>query len=304
MKSNSTGIVFDIQRFAIHDGPGIRTTVFLKGCPLSCLWCHNPESQDPHPEIFFSPEKCIGCHYCERVCEHEGHHFIDGIHVYDRSGCIQCGECAVECYARALEVAGKEMTVDEVITEVLKDRVFYQNSGGGMTLSGGEPMQQFDFSLQLLKSARESGLHNCIETSGCSSWERYAAIAPFVDIFLYDVKETDPLLHRQYTGVSNELLLENLFKLDQAGARTMLRCPVIPGLNDRLEHFQAIAGIANRMKNVVEINLLPYHPLGNSKNQRLGKEPPLTNIPMPGDSQAQEWLEMVQSATAIKVRKD
>jgi glycyl-radical enzyme activating protein len=300
----TAGIVFDIQRFAIHDGPGIRTTVFLKGCPLSCLWCHNPESQDPHPEIFFSPEKCIGCRYCESVCEQDGHHFIEGVHVYDRSGCIRCGECAMECYARALEVAGKEMTVEEVIAEVVKDRVFYQNSGGGMTLSGGEPMQQFEFARDILKSARENGLHNCIETSGCSSWERYAAILPYVDLFLYDIKETDPALHRQYTGVSNELLLENLFKLDQAGARIMLRCPIIPGLNDRAEHFQAIAGIANRMQNVLEINLLPYHPLGNSKNQHLGKELPLTNIPIPGDAQTHEWLERVQSGTTVVVRKD
>ncbi len=304
MGKNLSGIVFDIQRFAIHDGPGIRTTVFLKGCPLSCLWCHNPESQDPHPEIFFSPEKCIGCRYCESVCEHDGHSFVEGVHIYDRSECIQCAECTLECYVWALEVAGKEMTVTEVIAEVIKDRVFYQNSGGGMTLSGGEPMQQFDFSKALLVAAKDEGLHTCIETSGCSSWNRYAEILPYVDLFLYDIKETDPELHLKYTGVSNDLLASNLVKLDRAGARTMIRCPIIPGLNDRREHFEKIAAFANKLENVVEINILPYHPLGNSKTNRLGKELILQGIGIPEETQTREWLEMVQANTQVKVRKD
>jgi len=276
----------------------------MKGCPLSCLWCHNPESQDPHPEIFFSPEKCIGCRYCESVCEHDGHHFINGIHVYDRSGCIQCGECTLECYARALEVAGKEMTVQAVIDEVLKDRVFYQNSGGGMTLSGGEPMQQFEFTRELLRAAKQNNLHTCIETSGCSSWNRYAEIIPYVDIFLYDIKETNAELHLKYTGVSNQLLVDNLIKLDRAGSATMIRCPIIPGLNDRPEHFETIASIANRLEHVQEINILPYHPLGNSKSNRLGKEPILKDITMPSETQAQNWLGLVQANTRVIVRKD
>ncbi len=299
------GIVFDIQRFAIHDGPGIRTTVFLKGCPLHCLWCHNPESQDPKPEVFFSPEKCIGCHYCEQVCKHSGHLFgEDGIHIYDRQDCIQCGECTLECYARALEIAGKSMSVEEVIAEVVKDRVFYQNSGGGMTLSGGEPMMQFEFTLALLQAAHEAGLHNCIETSGCSSWARYAEILPFVDLFLIDIKETDMELHKQFTGISNQLVLDNIQALDRAGAKITLRCPIIPGLNDRQEHFEAVAAFAQQLQNVQEINILPYHPLGNSKNQRLGKTPPLTNILTPPDSQAQQWMAIVQEGTRFPVRKD
>ncbi len=298
------GIVFDIQRFAIHDGPGIRTTVFLKGCPLHCLWCHNPESQEPKPEIFFSPEKCIGCHYCEEVCEHDGHHFVDGVHIYNRDNCIRCGDCTLECYSRALEIAGKPMSAEEVLHEVLKDRAFYDNSGGGMTLSGGEPMMQFEFTRDLLRLAKEEGLHNAIETCGASSWARYEEILPYVDLFLYDIKETDPELHEQFTGISNRIVLENVNALSKAGAPIILRCPIIPGLNDRTAHFKAVAELANSLPTVAEINILPYHPLGTSKSQRLGKAVPLEDIAMPPEVMAREWMETVQQHTHVTVRKD
>ena len=299
----SQGLVFDIQHFAIHDGPGIRTTVFLKGCPLHCLWCHNPEGQDPSVQIFFSPEKCIGCRSCEQVCARGLHRFIEGSHTYDRPGCTGCGDCTIECYSRALEVCGQWMTVEQVMDAVLADREFYHNSGGGITLSGGEPVQQFAFTRDLLRAARQAGLHTCLETSGCGSPERYQEIAPEVDLFLYDIKETDPERHRQYTGITNRQILDNLHLLDRAGAAVLLRCPVIPGLNDREDHFAAVADLANHLRHLVEVQVLPYHPLGTSKSQRLGRDNPLAEIPRPEEDQVRAWFDAIQARTAARVRK-
>ncbi len=297
------GLVFDIQHFAIHDGPGIRTTVFLKGCPLHCLWCHNPEGQDPQPQIFFSPEKCIGCRSCEPACAHGLHRFIDGQREYHRADCTGCGSCTAECYSGALEISGSWMPVEQVLDIVLADRDFYLSSGGGITISGGEPMGQFAFTRDLLRAARQAGLHTCLETSGCSTPQRFLEIAPDVDLFLYDIKETDSALHRQYTGVSNREILENLLALDQAGAAVLLRCPVIPGLNDREEHFAAVAELANRLGCLVEIHVMPYHPLGKSKSARLGIEPVLAGIPRPEDDQVRAWVSAIQARTAVRVRK-
>jgi len=299
-----TGMIFDIQRFAIHDGPGIRTTVFLKGCPLHCLWCHNPESQSAGQEILFSPEKCIACRYCESACQQGGHSFQDGQHRFDRSSCIRCGECTQECYANALELVGNEMPLEEVMQEVLKDQVFYQTSGGGLTISGGEPMQQFEFTLALLEQAKKAGLHTCIETSGCSTRKRYLSIQPLVDMFYFDVKETDPDLHQRYTGVSNVEILDNLFALDAAGANITLRCPLIPGLNDRLDHLERIANLANQLRHVVAVHILPYHNLGTSKSQRLGEKPRLAGVARPEQEQVDSWTALIQSRTHIPVMSD
>ena len=298
------GMVFDIQRFAIHDGPGIRTTVFLKGCPLNCLWCHNPESQSPGVEILFSPEKCISCRYCESVCAHGGHFFNTEVHIFDRTNCIRCGDCTQECYANALELVGKEMRTDEVLDEVLKDQVFYQTSGGGLTLSGGEPMQQFEFVLALLDEAKKVGLHTCIETSGCSTTKRFLAVQPFVDVFYFDVKETNPELHRKYTAVDNTEIFENLYALDAAGAQIVLRCPIIPGLNDRTDHLEGIVHLANQLKHVTAIHILPYHNLGTSKSQRLGEEPRLKNVSRPEQQQVDAWVALIRSKTHIQVVSD
>ena len=297
---SESGIVFDIQKFSIHDGPGIRTTVFLKGCPLRCLWCHNPESQSARPELLFSPEKCIGCGYCFKACPNQAHKMKDGLHIIDRSLCVSCGKCTEECYCGANSLAGKTMSVEAVMDEVLKDKPFYVNSGGGMTLSGGEPMNQFEFSRELLRSAKQNGLHTCMETCGFASAEHFLTIVPLVDLFLFDLKETDPLLHHKYTGVLPDRILENLHVIDNAGAKCVLRCPIIPGLNDREDHFRNIGRIAETLSNLSEINIMPYHPLGDSKLARLGREFSFQSI-YPDELRVRSWIGAVQQHTSIPV---
>jgi len=298
-----TGKVFDIQKFSINDGPGIRTTVFLKGCPLDCLWCHNPESKGGEPEISFISEKCILCGYCAAICPSRCHTIDDKGHAYDRTKCIRCGKCTLECYSKALEVIGKEMTVEEVMSEVLKDVPFYETSNGGMTISGGEPMAQFQFTKALLEEAKKHKLHNCLETSGYAPMERYREIVKLVDIFLFDCKESEPARHLKCTGVPQDVIVKNLIELDSLGAKTVLRCPIIPKINDRKSHFKEIANLANRLSNIMEINILPYHPLGKSKSSRIGKEYPISSKVFPEDDEVRTWIETVQSATKVPVKK-
>lgn len=265
-----TGTVFNIQRFSIHDGPGIRTTVFMKGCPLHCAWCHNPESHAREPELAFYPAKCTLCGACVAACP-QSCHAIGDAHTLDRSRCVGCGLCAKACPFDALNVFGSTKTPEEVLTEVLKDKQFYINSGGGMTLSGGEPFSQPRFAIELLRLAKLEGLHNCVETCGFAPIETLEEAARHVDIFLYDIKETSPELHKKYTGVTNELILANLRRLDGIGVQTILRCPMIPGLNDRREHLLAVASLASELKNVLQVEIEPYHPLGLSKAEAIGK---------------------------------
>ena len=260
------GTIFDIKKFAINDGPGIRTAVFLKGCPLRCWWCHNPESQEAAPELSCNAEKCIGCGWCASVCP-------NGL---SRKDCINCGKCAERCYAGARELIGRTVSADEVIAEVMKDKVFYDNSGGGMTISGGEPLFQPEFTVSLPQKAREKGLHTCLDTSGFAAKSVLDKVLPYVDIFLYDLKETDAGKHLLYTGVPLDVILENLKYIDASGAKIMLRCPLIPDLNVRDGHAAGIADTANSLANLLEINLMPYHPLGESKSERLGKQPLFT----------------------------
>ncbi len=297
------GTIFNIQRFCINDGPGIRTTVFIKGCPLNCLWCHNPESKSTRPELFYDRKKCVGCGKCIAACPNGCHTITENGHILDRNNCNKCFACAEVCFAEALEKTGYEISPEEAIDEVLKDAAFYENSGGGLTVSGGEPMAQFDFTYQLLKKAKEKGLHVCMETCGFASSENYRKIAPLVDIFLFDYKITDKDEHKKYTGVSNEKILENLKILDSLGAKTVLRCPIIPTVNDKKEHLLGIAKTANRLQNILGIEIEPYHPLGSGKSDMLGKDYPLGDLDFADEKDVEKWIKTISDNTKISVKK-
>ncbi len=297
------GTVFNIQRFAIHDGPGIRTTVFLKGCPLKCFWCHNAESLRLEPEIFFQSDKCIGCGWCFNACPQHCHRLENGKYLFCRENCMRCGRCAEKCYAEAIELIGRTMTVTEVLAEVMKDKPFYENSGGGMTVSGGEPMLQFEFTRHLLKDARSAGIHNCLDTCGFASFDDYSQILKDVDIFLYDLKSTDSDKHRTLTGVPLAGILDNLYRLDEAGARIILRCPLIPGFNDDDEHLKKIAVTANKLRHVQEINLHPYHPLGKDKYKHLGYQVDGIQVECASESKINHYLQVVEEHTKVPVSK-
>lgn len=295
-------IIFNIQKFCVNDGPGIRTTVFLKGCPLNCIWCHNPESKKTEPQIFYNKEKCLVCGKCAEVCPNHCHTFSDK-HEFDRSACSVCGACTEVCMTNALEKTGERQSLESIINEVMKDEMFYQNSNGGMTLSGGEPMFQFDFTKELLQEAKKRGLHTCMETCGFASRKQFEEIAPMVDIFLYDYKETDPEKHKKFTGVRNDLILDNLDFLDHLQANLILRCPIIPSLNDREEHFNGISALANRYHHILEVDVEPYHPLGTGKAVMLGGKNLLDGLSFPEQETVNGWIAAIQSKTKVPVKK-
>lgn len=302
MPMENKAIVFNIQRFSVNDGPGIRTNVFLKGCMLDCVWCHNPESKSPRPVLSLTEKLCIGCGACAHVCPKGLHTLENSVHTIDRANCIGCGACVEDC-GGALELLGKEMTVDEILAEVLRDKPFYETSGGGMTVTGGDPLYRASFTKELLRAAKEAGLHTCIETSGYAKWEVLAELIPYTDLFLWDVKETDSVLHKRFTGVENTLILENLHKLDAAGASIVLRCPLIPGYNAREEHLSAIAELANSLANVIRIDVEPYHPLGKGKCESVGLEYPMGDLGMPAESTVQSWISAIAAKTDVPVQK-
>lgn len=289
------GKIINIQRFCVDDGPGIRTTVFLSGCGMRCLWCHNPESWKLSGEMFYYPEKCVACGRCTAICH--CHSIRGGIHVYDRASCISCGKCqSIGC--GALELSVKEYNAEEVIEQVLKDQKYYKESGGGVTFSGGEPMVQFEFLGELLKLAKASGLHVCLETSGYAETEKYLIIKEYVDIFLFDYKLTNEEMHRKYTGVSNKLILKNLDELANMETQIRLRCIIIPTINDTNEHFEAIGKIADKYDNIIAVDLETYHNLGNSKLLHLGKEK-IQDIPIPSEEEKRNYLRKIKTKKII-----
>lgn len=294
------GTIFNIQRFSTSDGPGIRTVVFLKGCPLDCAWCHNPESKRPEQSLFFKADSCIGCRGCEAVCAKNLHRLTETEHLFDREGCILCGECAKVCPTDALQLCGEEKTAADIIDTVLRDQVFYEESGGGMTLSGGEPLMQFDFSLELLKAARAAGIHTAVETCGQTGRD-LAPMVEQVDLWLFDIKLLDREKHHAFTGVHNDRILANLRYLDSLGAKTVLRCPVIPDVNFCEEHFNLLAELASSLQNVTAIHLEPYHPLGISKAEQLGITQSYANADFLNGTDLTAYAETLRQKTGLPV---
>jgi len=268
---DETGTIFNIQYFCIHDGPGIRSTVFLKGCQFVCLWCHNPEGIPEKRQLSFIENKCVLCKECLKICP-EAHSFANNKHVVFRDnipdGLIDASAAA--CITKSLSVAGIMVKAGEVLDLILRDRKYYDESGGGVTFSGGEPTLQKTFLSALLKLASGEGLHTALETNGFCNFEYYKSILPYVDLFLFDYKETDPVKHREYTQADNAVIKENIKKLHDAGAQILLRCTVIPGLNDRDDHFRAIAQMTMEYPNLPGAEILPYHKLAAAKADRFG----------------------------------
>jgi len=269
-----SGFVFNIQRFSISDGPGIRTTVFMKGCNMRCFWCHNPESQELHPQIQLFPQKCIGCLKCVKICPHHAQLFEQGKRIYLRSLCVNCGKCAEVCNSQALVLIGKEMTVSEVMEKVTRDLPFYKISKGGVTFSGGEPLEQADFLRALLIECKKQNIHTAVDTAGNVSWEEFEKILQYTDLFLYDIKCMDNEKHKQATGAENIRILENLRLIQSAGFQNeiWIRIPIIPGINDNEEEAKKVVNFIREFKGISKIDLLPFHKMGKEKYESLGME--------------------------------
>ena len=260
--------IFQIKRFAVHDGEGIRTTVFFKGCPLRCVWCHNPEGIAPQSETAYFSHKCIACGECVGVCPTSAHTLAGGGHSYQRDICSACGNCAEVCLGNALVFYGTEKSVDELLHELLKDKEFYQTSGGGVTLSGGECLLQADFCAELLKKLKENGVHTAVDTCGFVPQTALDKVMPYTDIFLYDIKAIDEETHKRCTGQSNRKILQNLSYLDEKGCKTEIRIPFVPDYNDT--EMDKIADFCKSLKHIAKVEVLPYHNYAGSKYESLG----------------------------------
>lgn len=288
-----TGIIFNIQRYSVQDGPGVRTTVFMKGCPLRCLWCSNPESQRPHPEVSHRNTLCTKCGRCLEACPRDAISLCQtGIRI-NRSKCDNCGLCVPVCYPGAIEVLGREATVDEVLVEAKKDALFYRNSGGGVTVSGGEPLGQPDFVAELLCRCQDAGLHTTIDSCGYAPPEALKAVLPYADLVLFDVKHMQEEPHRKATAVSNRRILSNALAIASAGVSMTMRLPLIPGINDSEENVRCTARFAQEL-GVRRLDLLPYHRFGTSKYTNLDRRYRLDGLTSPADELVEHLKAMLE----------
>lgn len=295
------GIVMNIQKYSVHDGPGIRTTIFLKGCPLSCWWCHNPESQNLNFELMLFNDRCVGCSTCKENCEQGAIGINNGVATTDDSKCILCGKCTEFCINEARNLVGKEFSPKELLKEIKKDEIFYEESDGGVTFSGGEPLLQIDFLEEMLRLCKEQGIHTTVDTSGYSDFKNFKRILDYTDLFLYDVKHLDDNMHKKYIGVSNELIKENLIKLSELNANVFARIPIIKGINDDEKNIDETIEFLREI-NLEQINLLPYHKMGMEKYERVFKEYKLTGNEKPSKKDIDDLLlKFQQLNTKIKI---
>jgi pyruvate formate lyase activating enzyme len=293
---NPTGLVFDIRRYSLHDGPGIRTTVFLKGCPLTCWWCHNPESRSAARQVMVRENLCLRCGACAEHCQQDAISLTEpDTPRTDPALCILCSECLDACTTGAREIVGSEMTVAQVMAQIERDTAFFDESGGGVTVSGGEPLNQTAFVRALLRRCKELELHIALDTCGYAPWRSFEAILDDVDLFLYDLKLFTPEAHQRYTGVSNRPILENLTRLDALGKAVIVRIPLVPGVNDCAGEIDGLAGFVAGLKSVRRVDLLPYHPTAIHKYERLELPYRLPSTPAPTEEQIAHWAERLRA---------
>jgi pyruvate formate lyase activating enzyme len=290
--------IFEIKRFAVHDGDGIRTTVFFKGCPLKCVWCHNPEGISVVPQLAYYEHKCISCGECVPVCTSASHGIDEGTHTFNRDRCTSCGKCADVCFSDALTFYGREVTVSSLLPVLLEDKEFYEGSGGGVTLSGGECLSQSDFCAELLKKLKENGINTAVDTCGFVTKDTLDKVIPYTDVFLYDLKAYDDSVHVKCTGVSNKIILDNLRYLDRLGKKIEIRIPYVPNFNS--DQMEKLACFLSELKNVTGIRVLAYHNYASSKYRSLGMKNTLPSD-LPTDDELERARKMISSVTGISV---
>lgn len=288
------GIIFDIKRYSIHDGPGIRTTVHMKGCPLSCWWCHNPESQSMIPSVLFREERCIACGSCIKACPNGAISVKGGALLTDEGLCTGCGECCRVCPSEARELCGKKYTVDELMNMLRKDEPFFRD-GGGVTFSGGEPLMQPEFLIEALKACKTEGYHRAVDTCGFVDMRTILEVAEYTGLFLYDIKHMNPIQHKKYTGVDNVLILKNLEAISEAGASINIRYPFMPGINTDDETINAIGKFVSKLKGITGVNILPYHTAAKGKHNRWHMDYKLPDLLPPTANQTARAFKILES---------